>query len=149
MGGVYVINIKRRVINLIKRHGTADPFVIAHGLNIDIIPFPLPCPIRGFLVRALRRKIIFVNARLDERSQKIVVCHELGHARLHLGYGYYLHPNSVYYIPSKREREANEYALHLLSYSHDIDIGLIIKVLKEKRPDPKIVHRLLSELAIT
>ena len=140
------MNIKRRVANLIKRHGTADPFYIAHDLNIDIIPFPLPSSIRGFLVRVLRRKIIFVNNSLDDASQKIVVCHELGHARLHVGYGYYLHPNSSYYIPSKREHEANEYALHLLSHSHDIDIGLVIKILKEKRPDPKVVHRLLSEL---
>lgn len=146
LGVIPLINIKRRVANLIRKYGTTDPFLIADGLNIDIVPFSLPSSIRGFLVRAMGQRIIFVNNDLDEIHQRIVVCHELGHARLHLGYGYYLHPNSTYYIPSKREHEANEYALHLLSYSHDVDIGLVLKMLKEKRPDPRVVHRILSEL---
>jgi Predicted Zn peptidase len=101
------MNLKLRVKNLVNKHGTADPFIIASGLGIKTHLAPLPKTVRGFLARVLRRKFIFVNEDLPELSQKIVVCHELGHARLHTGYGYRFHHDTTYYVPSKREREAN------------------------------------------
>ena len=54
----------------------------------------------------------------------------------------------TYYIPSKREREANEYAANLLSYSYDIDSDLVARIINDKRPAPKIIHRLLAELSV-
>lgn len=101
-----------------------------------------------FLVKPLRRKFILLNDDLTEESSKIVICHELGHARLHPGYGYYWHP-SRNFMPSKREREANEFAVHLLAYSSDIDSNLIAAIINEKRPDPKTVHRILTEIINT
>lgn len=143
-----MIDIKSHVANLVKKHGSSNPFFIADCLGIDILPFDLPVSICGFLVRVLRRKIIILNSRLNETSQNIVICHELGHARLHAGYGYYFNPNMTYYIPSKREREANEYAANLLSYSYDIDSDLVARIINDKRPAPKIIHRLLAELSV-
>ena len=87
-----------------------------------------------------------------------MLAHELGHARLHTKYGYYLHADMSYYVPSKREKEANEFAIHLLSYSSDLDANLINKVINgdkldssygqpgEKNPNPREVHRILSKL---
>jgi len=140
------MNIKLRVTNLVKKYGTSDPFLIAAFLNIDILPVSLPQSLRGFLVRVLKRKIILLNNKLSESSSKVVVCHEIGHARMHLGYGYYFHPDRTYYISSKREREANEFAIHLLSYSCDINSDSLAMVINEKKPDPMTVHRILASI---
>jgi len=140
------MNIPLRVRNLIKKHGTTNETLIARELGIDIIRFDLPLAIRGFLLRVLRRKIIFINENLSEVQQLIVLCHELGHAKLHNGYGYYLHPDTTYYVSSRREHEANEYALNLLMYSHHIDYELAKIMLDNLKTSPKIVHRMLSEL---
>lgn len=142
------MNIKLRVANLVKRHGTGNPFVIAQGLNIPILYLRLPESVRGFLVRPLRNRIILVNNLLSENAIRVVVCHELGHARLHSGYGYYWQPDRTYYVPSKKEREANEFAAHLISYSCDMDSTLVASIINEKRPDPKMVHRILTELVL-
>ena len=140
------MNIKLRVANLVAKSGTTNPYHIANDLGIDILPFGLPPSIRGFLVRVLRRKIIMVNDSLDDTAQMVTICHEIGHARLHSGYGYYYHTDGTHYVPSKREREANEFALHLLSYSHDFDVDAWASTLSDKRPDPNVVHRILNEL---
>lgn len=139
-------NYKVRAKNLVKKSGTSNPFEIAYYLNINILQLKLPNTIRGFLVRVLRRKFIALNANLPYEAQKIVVCHELGHAILHKGYGYYLHADMSYYVPSRREKEANQFAIHLLSHSSDLDADLITKVISEKDPDPKEVHKILSTL---
>lgn len=142
-----MINIKLRVKNLVTKYNTANPFELAKELNIKIISLDLPDSIKGFLVRVLRRKyIILNNKKLTYERQKIVLAHELGHARLHTAYGYYLHADMSYYVPSKREKEANEFAIHLLSYSSDLDANLISKIIKEKNPNPREVHRILSKL---
>ena len=141
-----MINIKLRVKNLVTKYNTANPFELAKELNIKIISLDLPDSIKGFLVRVLRRKYIILNNKLTYERQKIVLAHELGHARLHTAYGYYLHADMSYYVPSKREKEANEFAIHLLSYFSDLDANLISKIIKEKNPNPREVHRILSKL---
>jgi Zn-dependent peptidase ImmA (M78 family) len=102
--------------------------------------------IRGFLVHVLKRKYIVLNDALCYSAEKIIVCHELGHARLHANSGYYLHPDSTYYIPCRREQEANEYAIHLLSYSTDIDSEIVSRIIAEKQPNPHEVHMILGKL---
>lgn len=139
-----MLNIKLRVKNLVAKYGTANPFQLADALNLKIKYAPLPQHIRGFLVRVLRKKYIVLNEDLSYEAQKITLCHEIGHARLHTGYGYYLHADQSYYVPSRREREANEYAVHLLSYSSDIDTNMINHVIFEKNPNPREVHKFLS-----
>lgn len=142
------MNIPLRVRNLVKRHSTTNPFKIAKYENVDVIQWDLPNAIRGFLVRVLRRKIIFVNKNLSELQQLIVICHEIGHAKLHNGYGYYMHADMVYYVSSKREHEANEYALNLLLQSYDIDIPTATKMIQSVKSDPRIVHKMLCDLVI-
>lgn len=141
------MNIPLRVRNLVKRHGCSDPFFIAKCEKIEIVFFDLPLAIRGFLLKVLRRKIIFVNQNLSELQQLVVICHELGHALLHRGYGYYLHADMTYYVPSRREQEANEYALNLLLYSRDIDRSWAEMTLNSIKSDPRMVHKMLCDLA--
>lgn len=142
------MNIKLRVKNLVSKQGTANPCLLATLLGIQIVFLPLPKTIRGFFVRVLKRKYIVVNQGLPEIAVTVVVCHELGHIRLHLSYGYYFDFSGTYFIHSSREREANEYAIHLLSYSYDIDNIMLSELINDKKPDPKLVHQILSEFVI-
>ena len=142
------MNIKLRVANLIKKYATHNPYELAKDLNITVISLDLPSSVRGFTVRVLRRKYIIVNAALPEQGQKVVLCHEIGHARLHPASGYYYTLTGTYFIKSRKEAEANEYAAHVLSYSSDVDPRLLSRIIREKRPDPRLVHRILSELAV-
>jgi len=143
------MNIKLRVSNLVKKYGSSNPYHLAHGLDIAVMELDLPDRVRGFKVRALGRKYIAINTTLSESNQKVVLCHELGHARLHPAYGYYYTLSGTYFIKSQKEAEANEFAAHLLSYSSDIDSSLLAKFIQEKRPDPRVVHQILSEIVVS
>lgn len=81
-----MFNISLRVENLILKYDTANPYQLAKCLNFDIYELDLPSEIRGFLIRPLRRKCIVLNSNLSELQKQIVLCHEIGHARLHSGY---------------------------------------------------------------
>ena len=138
--------MKLRVKSLVQKYGTANPFHLADKLDLKIIHASLPAHIRGMLAYVLKRKYIILNDSLSHIGQKITICHEIGHSQLHNGYGYYLHTDKSYYIPGRQEQEANEYAIHLLSYSSDIDAAQVMQFLNEKRPDPHEVHSILSQL---
>ena len=142
------MNIKLRVANLVKKHGTADPFKLARDLDILILKLSIPGSIRGFFVRALRQKIIILNDSLCYESQKITVAHELGHSRLHNGYGYFFSTETSYIASNTCELEANEYAAHLLSYSSDIDPETITRFLSEKHPSRDEIRQLLELIAV-
>lgn len=142
-----MLNIKIRAANLVKKHGTADPYRIASGMNIWVFALELSPDIRGFFATILRRKYIVINASLSEAARRVVLCHELGHALLHRGYGYYYTTSKTCFISSKREAEANEFACRLLSQSFEIDPEQFTAILKDRRPDPKVVHHILSSLS--
>lgn len=141
-----MLNIKLRVRNLVRKYDTYNPYELARHLKIDVYEFKLPPDVRGFLIRPLRRKMIFLNDSLTETEKIVALCHELGHARLHSGYGYTLKANTPYYRSSRREAEANEFAAHLISYSRDINADELQQVINQKRPDPLMVHKMLNEI---
>ena len=144
-----MFNIKVRVKNLVKKYRTGAPFQLAGDLGITIVRLPLPDDMRGFLVNVLRRKYIVLNDDLCYAGQKVTVCHELGHARLHAGYGYYLHPDRTYYVSSSCEAEANEYAAHLLTYSTNMDGDEVTRIMSQRHPDPREIHFLLARFIDT
>ena len=144
-----MFNIKVRVKNLVNKYRTGNPFQLASDLGITIVRLPLPDDIRGFFVNVLRRKYIVLNEGLCYATEKVIVCHELGHARLHAGYGYYLHPDRTYYVSSRLEAEANEYAAHLLAYYTDIDSDEVSRIINDRHPDPREVHYLLGRFIDT
>ena len=141
-----MFNIRVRVRHLVEKYGTANPFLLTSYLNINILHAPLPDKINGFLVRVLRRKYIVLNDKLSYEEQKVTLCHEIGHARLHSGYNYCLHAEQSYYIPSHIEAEANEFAIRLLAYSEDIDDERIVELLRQKNPNPHEVHDILGRI---
>ena len=117
-------NIKLRVKNLIEKYNTSNPYKLCKKLKINIEYVDLG-EIKGYFKRVLRNKYIVINETLDEYSQKVVLCHELGHAIFH-------NSKKINFIP-ELEKEANEFAIELLSYdiqeiSYDLvkncDLGL-------------------------
>jgi Zn-dependent peptidase ImmA (M78 family) len=108
------MDIRLRVLNLIAEYGTRNPFKLAKKLNIEIIIEDLGS-FRGMFKKFLRRKFIFINSNLSEFDQKIVCCHELGHAILHASNDYqFLIDNTSLLRKSKLEDEANLFASYLL-----------------------------------
>ena len=114
------LNIKLRVLNLIARHRTRNPFKLARLLNIEIVYEDLG-EVRGFFKKILRRKFIFINNKLSEFDQKVVCAHELGHAVLHFSNRIqFLIDNTKLLRKSRIEDEANLFASWLLFPSDDV-----------------------------
>ena len=114
------MNIKLRVLNLIARHKTRNPFKLVRLLNIEIVYGDLG-EVRGFFKKILRRKYIFINNKLSEFDQKLVCAHELGHAVLHSSNRIqFLIDNTKLLRKSRIEDEANLFASWLLFSGDDV-----------------------------
>lgn len=109
-----MINIPRRVKNLIKKWGTRDPFKLCEYLGIVIIYSDLGVA-KGYYEKILRKKVIVINENLDEFSMLIVLAHELGHALLHCSNDLqFLRSYTLLPRTSRLETEANKFAAELL-----------------------------------
>lgn len=140
------MDIRRRVYNLVNKYDTSDPYQLAKDLKITVDYYQMPLSIRGCYSSVLRKKHIALSNLLSEEASKIVLCHELGHARLHRAgtFSCSITPRQkIRYIP---EFEANIFSLHLLSYSNDFDLDMIKNFIREKRPNHTQVHQILKEL---
>ena len=123
-------NIPLRVRNLIKKHDTCDPYLIAKEMNITILLAQTPSKVNGFWRRILRRKYICINEELCEWQQKAVLCHELGHILLHPGYKNYCMAGRTYVVSQRHEDEADIFALECFSHFSDLDRQYIDDFLK-------------------
>lgn len=127
------MNIKVRIKHLIQKYHTRNPFKLADYLKITVVFTPMHYSIHGFYDRVLRRKFIVINSRLPFYLQRQTCAHELGHARLHKGWGYYFMIEHTFYSPGRFEREANEFAWQLLfdedycDYAYEGDIDRYVK----------------------
>lgn len=108
------MDIRLKVLNLIIKCGTKNPFKLAKKLNIEIIIEDLG-EVRGLFKRVLRRKFIFINSKLNEFDKILVCAHELGHAILHSSTNYqFLIDNTSLLKRSRLEDEANLFASYLI-----------------------------------
>ena len=131
-------NMKLRVKNLVEKYNTSNPYILCAKLNIEIRYFYYE-DIKGFFRKVLRRKYIIINEKLDEYSQLVVLCHELGHAIYHSSKNKLLMKiNFLNYVP-ELEKEANEFAAELMKYQNEIsfevarDCDLGLQVLEEMK----------------
>ena len=108
------MDIKLKVLNLIVKYGTKNPFKLAKKLNIEIIIEDLG-EVRGLFKKVLKRKFIFINSKLNEFDKILVCAHELGHAILHSSCNYqFLIDNTSLLKRSRLEDEANLFASYLI-----------------------------------
>lgn len=102
---------------LVRKFKTNDPFEIARGLNILVRYAEFDEGTRGLYYRKLRRRFIVIHNGLDEHWQRVVCAHELGHDRLHPGLSRFWLDEHTFFNTGKYERQANQFALKLLTYS--------------------------------
>ena len=102
--------------NLIERFGTRDPFAIAEGLGVHIKIVDNFVSLKGMYRVILGERYIFLSGNLDERTQRIVCAHELGHDQLHrtLATSSIIQEFMLYDMNSRPEYEANLFAAALL-----------------------------------
>lgn len=106
--------IKNKVLELVEKHQTNDPFIIAREKNIQVIQHDLHKDIYGFYRCVRRNKFIFINSNLTE-SEKIFTCgHELGHSTCHPDLNTPFMRSNTYFSIDKVEYQANLFAVELL-----------------------------------
>ncbi|WP_058303443.1 ImmA/IrrE family metallo-endopeptidase [Gorillibacterium timonense] len=106
--------IKEVAAGLIRRYGTNNPFTLAEARKIPVLFEPLGATL-GYFSTYKRIPIIHINQKLDEEWQRFVCSHELGHGIIHPKINTpFLRSNTLYPI-DRIEREANEFAVHLLT----------------------------------
>lgn len=107
------MDVKSIVEKIIKKHKSRDPFEIAHSRNIRIIIRDLG-EVKGFYLYYKRKQTIYISSLLSEHEQKVVCCHELGHAILHPRLNVFFLESNTYFTKNKFECEANRFAAELL-----------------------------------
>lgn len=111
----------RRARNLYRKFKTNDPFKVSKALNIIIMFLDLPAGMYGYCRRVLRRKVIAIDIKLSEEMQKYVCAHELGHIVLHKEIDHYFIKNNTFVPIGRFERQANQFAVHFLTYGQPPD----------------------------
>ena len=106
------MNIKKIVSYYKRKTGTADPFDIADQLGILYQICNLQ--FEGCYMFLKNHRYIFINENLPEHEQRLVMAHELGHAILHRKENCYFIRNKTLLLNSKKEIEANRFAMELL-----------------------------------
>lgn len=95
--------------------GTNDPWKIAKMLGIHIAILPLGNVLGNY--RYLKRiRWIFINEDIldNEALSRVVMAHELGHALMHRKENCCFMAHHTLLLTSRVEREANDFASHLL-----------------------------------
>lgn len=125
-----MINIRLRVKNLMRRHGTSNLYQIAKDLNICVIFRQTPRGVNGFWRRVLRRKYICINKNLSEWQKAAVLGHELAHILFHPRYINYCMAGRSFFADRRKEDEADLFATEFISHSGDLDKEYILDFLK-------------------
>lgn len=109
---VICLDIKKIVSYYKRKTGTTDPFDIADQLGILYQICNLQ--FEGCYMFLKNHRYIFINENLPEHEQRLVMAHELGHAILHRKENCYFIRNKTLLLNSKKEIEANRFAMELL-----------------------------------
>lgn len=108
-------------MRLVKKYKTNCPFELSRALGIHIRFMNLGEGTKGLYYRKLRRRFIVIHNELPLEWQRFVCAHELAHDRLHKGVNRFFLEENSYFSPGKLERQANLFAVKLLTAGTSID----------------------------
>lgn len=131
------------VQKLIKQFKTNDPFVIAERLNIKVLYCDLGKNTRGMYYRKLRRRFIVISSDLSEPWMRFVCAHELAHDRLHPGISRFFLDEQSFFNAGKYERQANQFAIRLLTALTEPEIGETQEQLLRRCSVPAELHKFM------
>ncbi|MCL2426065.1 MAG: ImmA/IrrE family metallo-endopeptidase [Oscillospiraceae bacterium] len=114
--------IRKEAGRLAKYYETRDPFEIAQNLGIHVLFNYDFIDLKGMYKVIQRSRFIFINGNLNERDQRTICAHELGHDRFHREYAKNatFQEFMLYNMQTRPEYEANIFASELLIDSDDI-----------------------------
>ena len=100
---------------LVRRFNTRNPEAIIEGLGIKLYEADFD-RLKGMYRVIKRNRCIFINKKLDSRTYRIVLAHEIGHDQLHREFakGNGLQEFMLYRMNCRREYEANMVAAAIL-----------------------------------
>ncbi len=140
------------VNDLIRTHGTRDPFELCRELPVNCFTDELG-GLSGLFTYIGDDPVIIVSSSLCEEDRRLACAHELGHFFLHsaIAKESTLREFEIFNMKDKVEYDANIFAAHLL-----IDDSEMISLLKdgcdvfrtamELRVNPNLLNIKLSEL---
>lgn len=105
--------IKQRVLQLVRKYQTRDPFEMVKGMNVILIHCPLE-GVHGFYQYFQRNNIIYLDEKLSETEQRFVLAHELGHMFLHKKANAIFMDTRTQFNTGRFELEADRFAMELL-----------------------------------
>lgn len=110
------LNIRKKVQQLIRRHGTNDPERLARTMGINVIYIDLGGSVYGTYLKYKRVKTILIDAeRTPEHLRRFVLAHELGHAVCTPDANTsWISAYTLALNTDRIEREANTFAVELL-----------------------------------
>ncbi len=107
------MDTKRIVEELILKHNSNNPFIIADNLGITVLYSDMNNTL-GFYSKYKRFKFIHLNQNMPEKLQTFVCGHELCHAIVHPNKNTPFLRRYILYSVDKLERQANTFAVELL-----------------------------------
>ncbi|CQR71647.1 Metallopeptidase ImmA [Sporomusa ovata DSM 2662] len=107
------MDTKQIVEELIIKHDSNNPFVIADNLGIPVIYRNMK-NVLGFFNMYKRIKIIHLNNNLSEKLETFVCAHELCHAIKHYDRNTPFLKRHTLFSTDKIEQQANTFAVELL-----------------------------------
>ena len=110
------MDIRKKVQQLIRRHGTNDPERLARTMGINVIYIDLGGSVYGTHLKYKRVKTILIDAeRTPEHLRRFVLAHELGHAVCTPDANTsWISAYTLALNTDRIEREANTFAVELL-----------------------------------
>ena len=107
---------------VLHKHGTRNPFVIAAAEGIPVTSCPDFKKLQGMYKVILGQRFIFLNGNLTRREARLVLAHELGHDFLHreMAQGSVVQDYFIMDMALKPEYQANLFAAHLLISSEKL-----------------------------
>ena len=136
-----MLNAKLKAQELVNRYKTRDPIKLLEFLKYNLIEYPFSQRIKGTMIKISGQVVIGINKDLSKKQKIVTLAHELGHAQLHSGFGYYFILEHKHFCLDKLEIQANTFAAELLLGGTTINYGETISQFALRNSVPESLVR--------